>query len=404
MDDSNSSDSNSYDEMSMCNFALPILTKQDQTYKEEYYVINDLVYKKDKESYIFKVLYSEKTESYDEDDENKTRDIVTVNYDLINSKPYTSMGIYCQGAFQLFDFSNLSLVTKNIHKVSIVEGIIDLSLLKGSIQCLKLTNCKVQNSWNPDFHCEELQVTSRDGDISWLQHVKCERILLLYQFCEPNYELLKLKYDHLVNVQFDQITVDLSKLCIKINEIQIKSCNILNQATNYLIVEHLSIIRSKLRTSQLINAQITTLKLQNIFMGFKTMQQYDALIREYYNPTIIDILPNMLNLIIKSCQFNLRSFLYPIINYAKIKGADVENISFKFFQNIENVEMKIEPKYFSEFQRVVQLNKLKMNNQFQEIDILNNRNINIIESVQQIKIKTNYIINIIYLLIFNGDE
>ncbi|CAL6110822.1 Hypothetical_protein [Hexamita inflata] len=216
-----------------------------------------------------------------------------------------------------------------------------------------------------------------------------------------------LKYDHLVNVQFDQITVDLSKLCIKINEIQIKSCNILNYATNNLIVEHLSIIRSKLRTSQLINAQITTLKLQNIFMGFKTMQQYDALIREYYNPTIIDILPNMLNLIIQSCQFNLRSFLYPIINYAKIKGADVENISFKFFQNIENVEMKIEPKYFSEFQRV-QLNKQKINNQFQEIDILNNRNINIIESVQQIHNiyipKTNQIINTIYKLIFNGDE
>ncbi|CAL6051427.1 Hypothetical_protein [Hexamita inflata] len=151
-------------------------------------------------------------------------------------------------------------------------------------------------------------------------------------------------------------------------------------------------------------ANSTTLKLENIFMGFQTMQQYNALIREYYNPTIIDILPNILNLIIKSCQFNLRSFLYPIINYAKIRGVDVENISFKFFQNIQNVEMKIEPKYFSEFQRVVQLNKLKMNNQFQEINILYNRNINIIESVQKIQIKTQYIISTIYTLIFNGDE
>ncbi|CAL6110818.1 Hypothetical_protein [Hexamita inflata] len=135
MDGSNSSDSNSYDEMSMCNFALPILKKQDQTYKEEYYVINDLRKKKDKEQFIFKVLYAERFYSdISCDYETIGPDIVTVNHDLINSKPYTSMGIYCQGAFQLFDFSNLSLVTKEIHKVSIVEGIIDLSLLKGSIQ------------------------------------------------------------------------------------------------------------------------------------------------------------------------------------------------------------------------------------------------------------------------------
>ncbi|CAL6000776.1 Hypothetical_protein [Hexamita inflata] len=336
-EDSNSSDSYSSDEMSMCSFASQLSEHSEETYAEEYYVINDLKYQKYKESFIFKVLYAEKTESYDEDDENRARDIVTVNHDLINSKPYTSMGIYCQGAFQVFDFSNLSLVTKDIHKVSIVEGIIDLSSLRGSIKCLKLTSCKVQNIWNPEFHCEELQVTSRYNDISWLQHVKCERIKWQYLFVEVNYDLLKMKYDNLVNVSFEQTDVDLSKLHLTVAEMQIQRCSIQNQATKYLIVECLSVRRSILKTQQLINAKITTLKLENIFQGFKTMREY--FIMDYYSPTIINELPDVQNLIIDHCQFNLKSFSSPFINSAKIIGAELDNIPFKFFQNSITVNL-----------------------------------------------------------------
>ncbi|CAL6051465.1 Hypothetical_protein [Hexamita inflata] len=394
-----SSESNSTSEMSMCSFASQLSEHSEETYKEEYYVINDLQYKKDKESFIFKVLYAEKTESYDKDDENSARDIVTVNHDLINSKPYTSMGIYCQGAFQLFDFSNLYLVTKSIHKVSVVEGIIDLSLLKGSIQCLKLTNCSVRNIWNPEFHCEELQVTSRDGDISWLQHVKCERIKWQYLFVDPNYDLLKMNYDNLVNVSFEQTDVDLSQLHLTVAEMQIQRCSIQNQATKYLIVECLLVRRSILKTQQLINAKITTLKLENIFQGFKTMREY--FIMDYYNPTIINELPDVQTLMVDHCQFNLKSFSSPLINSARIIGTDLENIPFKFFQNIKNVIMK-ESKYLNEFKRINKLNQIKTNTQQQEIVKLRERT----EQMKQIipKIENKLVFLLEYILVSPGDE
>ncbi|CAL6100960.1 Hypothetical_protein [Hexamita inflata] len=204
-EDSNSSESTCSNKINMYSFASNYPNTQKKFIKKSTTQLTTQNTKKIRNHTYSKFFTPKKTESYNKDDENKTRNIVTVNHDLINSKPYTSMGIYCQGSFQLFDFSNLSLVTKDIHKVSVIEGIIDLSLLKGSIQCLKLISCKVQNSWNSDFHCEELQVTSRDGDISWLQHVKCERIKWHYLFVEVNYDLLKLNYDNLVNVSFYQI-------------------------------------------------------------------------------------------------------------------------------------------------------------------------------------------------------
>ncbi|CAL6030762.1 Hypothetical_protein [Hexamita inflata] len=344
-----SSESNSSEEISMCSFASQLSQhSEEKYYKEEYYVINDLRYKKDKESYIFKVLYAEKTESYDYNDENRARDTVTVNHSLINSKPYRSMGIYCQGAFQLFDFSNLSQVTKDIHKVSVVEGFIDLSLLKGSIQCLKLTNCRVQNIWNPAFRCEELQVTSRYNDISWLKHVKCERIKWQYLFVEADYEL-KMNYDNLVNVSFNQTTVDLSLLHIKVYDMKIKCCDIVDYATKNLIVENLSIIRSDVFTSQLMNAKIYFLKLENIFEGFETMRKYRML--DNYNPTIIDKLPDVQNLIIDLCEFQLKTFSIPKVNTLKLFVVD-ENISFRFFKNIQHVKTKTNLKYLKEFQQL----------------------------------------------------
>ncbi|CAL6000792.1 Hypothetical_protein [Hexamita inflata] len=394
-EDSNSSESYSSDEMSMCSFASQLSEHSEETYKEEYYVINDLVYKKDKESYIFKVLYAERI--YSDiflDYESTGPDIVTVNHDLINSKPYTSMGIYCQGAFQTFDFSNLSLVTKEIHKVSIVEGIIDLSLLRGSIQCLKLTNCKVQNSWNPDFHCGELQVTSRDGDISWLQHVKCERIKWQYLFVKPNYDLLKLNYANLVNVSFNQITVDLSKLHLKVNNMQIKCCDIVDYATNNLIVEYLSIIRSTLKTTQLLNAQIQNLIIQNIFQGVKEMKETYR--REQYNPTIIDDLPNVQNVKIYYCQFKLKTFSNPKINQLKLVTVE-KHIAFKFFQNIQNIKTKTLPQYLKEYQGKLKKNQQKQNNKLNQINNINKNIQRIKEIIPKLQNRTKFISTIVFI-------
>ncbi|CAL6100950.1 Hypothetical_protein [Hexamita inflata] len=398
-EDSNSSESYSSDEMSMCSFASQLSEHSEETYKEEYYVINDLIYKKDKESYIFKVLYALKTDSDDDDDdddvdENRVRDIVTVNHDLINSKPYTSMGIYCQGAFQVFDFSNLSLVTKDIHKVSVIEGIIDLSLLKGSIQCLKLISCKVQNSWNSEFHCEELQVTSRDGDISWLQHVKCERIKWQYLFVEPNYDLLKMDYDNLVNVSFEQTTVDLSQLHIKVKEIQISCCSIKNEATQYLIVESLSIIRSNLFTSQLMSAQISALKLENKFEGLKTMKKYCMF--DNYNPTTIDDLPNVQNLKIDFCQFKLKTFSSPIINQLKLVTVE-KHIAFKFFQNIQNIKTKTLPQYLKEYQGKLKKNKQKIYNKLKQINNIDQNIQRIKEIIPKLQNRTKFISTIVFI-------
>ncbi|CAL6095153.1 Hypothetical_protein [Hexamita inflata] len=409
-EDSNSSESNSQDEMSMCSFASQLSEHSEKTYKEEYYVINDLVYKKDnqtykeeyyvindlrynkdKESYIFKVLYAERFYSdISCDYETTGPDIVTVNHDLINSKPYTSMGIYCQGAFQVFDFSNLSLVTKEIHKVSIVEGIIDLSLLKGSIQCLKLTSCKVQNSWNPEFHCEELQVTSRYNDISWLQHVKCKRIKWQYIFVEANYDLLKIKYDNLVNVSFNWITVNLSLLHLKVNNMQIKCCDIVDYATNNLIVEYLSIIRSTLKTTQLLNAQIQNLIIQNVFQGVKEMKNYK---REQYNPTIIDDLPNVQNVKIDYCQFKLKTFSNPKINKLKLETVE-KHIAFKFFQNIQNINKITLPQYLKEYQGKLKKNQQKQNNKLNQI----NKNIQRIkEIIPKLQNRTKFISTMVFI-------
>ncbi|CAL6051447.1 Hypothetical_protein [Hexamita inflata] len=395
-----SSESNSTSEMSMCSFASQLSEHSEETYKEEYYVINDLQYKKDKESYIFKVLYAERFYSdISCDYETTGPDIVTVNHDLINSKPYTSMGIYCQGAFQVFDLSNLFLVTKDIHKVSVVEGIIDLSLLKGSIQCLKLTNCSVRNIWNPEFHCEELQVTSRDGDISWLQHVKCERIKWQYLFVDPNYDLLKMNYDNLVNVSFNWIAVDLSQLHLKVSNMQIKCCDIVDYATNNLIVGYLSIIRSSLKTSQLLNAQIKNLNIQNVFQGVKEMKTNYS--REQYNTTIIDDLPNVQNVKIDFCQFKLRTFSCPKINQLKLVTVE-KHIAFKFFYNIYNIKTKTLPQYLKEYQGKFQKNQQKINNKIKQINNINKNIQRIKEIIPKLQNRTKIISTIVY--ISSGNE
>ncbi|CAL6010247.1 Hypothetical_protein [Hexamita inflata] len=278
--------------------------------------------------------------------------IFSLNVDYINNQKYSSLSIDFQGdqraeqhELSIIDLNGLSKLN-NVTSVSVQEVNIDLSLLTGKVQCLSLLNCNVHNLFTNNFECEQMEIkveiaSENSYNLQWINSSSVHNINLEIYFTNPICyskfkELSQLK--NLRKFNIISYIVDMQQLDLNTEHITFSDCSMLNQPTSKLQVNKLYFNRSELRTSQLFGVQTNNLIITNKFDG----DQYSYY---YYLPTTIDDVPDIENVEITNCIMKLKTYSQPKIINLKLYGYKMDFISFKFFVNIQNLQIDNKPEY-----------------------------------------------------------
>ncbi|CAL6020725.1 Hypothetical_protein [Hexamita inflata] len=288
---------------------------------------------------------------------------ISLNIEFILNISCQSLSIDFRGDLKaktifILDLSGLSKINK-ITQIYAQNANIDLSTLDGKVRYLSFENCNIYNKFSNNFICDEMElmadIASDNDYLQWIDSSSVRQIELDVCFSDKISQPQRIvqlnylcQYKNLNKIIFNQFTVDMSKLDLRIDSITFKNCNIYKNATNRFQVNNLEFIYCRLRTSQLIGARITNLIVQNYCSN-----NCD----DCRNPTLVDDLPNFESVKIVNCYLKqLQTFSQPKIKQLIISEMKSNLISFKFFTNVQSLSVEDEPEHLKKYNSYVEQN------------------------------------------------
>ncbi|CAL6000798.1 Hypothetical_protein [Hexamita inflata] len=248
-----------------------------------------------------------------------------------------------------FNPRGLSLVIKQIDVIQLNNCSFALDQLIVNARDISLQNCDISGD-QQQFICNNLHLCITGVQrIDWLRADKCQTILITINEFHPDFykELATLSQIQNLNqlCMYDS-TLDLQKIDVSLQIINLRNCFLQNQATKNFKVDQLIINESDFRTSQLIGANINKLCVSNIYDGTGNDFYFNYLI--YY--TILDDFPNLEYLQISDCIMKIKTCSTPVIQDLQYFGNHTQRVSLKFFKNIQKIVLQAEAPHLQTYQ------------------------------------------------------
>ncbi|CAL6015353.1 Hypothetical_protein [Hexamita inflata] len=286
--------------------------------------------------------------------------IVFLNNIYVNKQNFDALSIKFIGNLQTrFD---LNSIQSNLQTLQLENCLIDLNTLPFYSRDIEFVNCKFVGK-KQQFTCNSLHlIFSGQINLKWLnnEQFKYLQISIFNVDIQSHTELKYLSYiQNLSFLQINNSEIYLSLLKLKVNKLCVRRSNIIGYARQDLQVQQFTLSECKIKTSQLMSAEINQLTVENTAEISQFRQNMQ---------TIVDDLQNISYLNVNNCKFELKTFSMPVIQKCSINGSDVKFIPFKFFQNIiktgSNLVVQEDPEYLLHFtQEFNKYNNIKLKGQ-----------------------------------------
>ncbi|CAL6101033.1 Hypothetical_protein [Hexamita inflata] len=318
---------------------------------------------------------------------------IQLNPDFINAQEYDTFNLHYNGVKgSVFSLSNVSMLLKQIRKLSLKNISVNLEGLSFKTELIELTDCEVLGT-PINFCCDYLVVKiTGNFDILWIcRHYFSTLSLFASQLFRFGSQLTHLS--NLSGIQQLTLTnseINLQFLNLTLNELIIEKCSLFNKINN-LNVHSLTIKCSSFASSQLSNTQITELSIYQSADEYFDIFRGEQLINELPNAQIVNLF---------ECTFKPRTNSSPKIKNLNIFGSKInwrnstELVSFSFFKNVESIQIENEPESLKEYLKW--RGKYIKQKKIDEEQIVINQalRVKLIQNIEQLKIMCENIVRI----------
>ncbi|CAL6102932.1 Hypothetical_protein [Hexamita inflata] len=195
-----------------------------------------------------------------------------------------------------------------------------------------------------------------------------------------NQVVLSQHFQNLVKLNLQNCKVDLSQLCLQLQNFYLNRCQLENRASKNLIVEQLEIIQCNITISQLKEAVITDLTL------IEHSNNNEICFPKYNFSQVYDQFPDVSTLSLHPWSDNifnrLKTFSTPKISKINIMTYSQIHFPFRFFTNIKLICISqhsrfIIPQHLKQYREQKAIYDQKINNDTAKLSTLNEINIKI---------------------------
>ncbi|CAL6008045.1 Hypothetical_protein [Hexamita inflata] len=159
---------------------------------------------------------------------------------------------------------------------------------------------------------------------------------------------------------------------VQLQEMSLQECTLLNKINTRFKAGVLRLSKCSIRSSQLQGVdQINRLYFESDYRG-----------NGYYNEcivmnlqTIIEDIPNLNFVSVSNCVFRIKTYAQPVVKCMDLKIFEINNLSFKFFQNVETLKISNATQSYNNYTNAKQqFHERKLNNKKLVVDLSNNIN------------------------------